>query len=91
MEGTPLQKAVWEELKRIPFGQTTTYGDLAKAIALQRGQTAMSAQAIGQAVAANPIAIIVPCHRVIGKNGRLTGYASGLERKKALLDLEKKC
>lgn len=90
MEGTSFQKAVWEELKKIPFGQTTTYGNLAKAIACQRGQTNMSAQAIGQAVGANPIAIIVPCHRVVGKSGNLTGYAGGIERKKALLDLEKK-
>ena len=72
----------------IPYGQTTTYGALAKRIAAQRGLSRMSAQAIGGAVGHNEISIIVPCHRVIGKNGSLTGYAAGLDKKIQLLLLE---
>ena len=72
----------------IPYGQTTTYGALAKQIAAQRGLSRMSAQAIGGAVGHNEISIIVPCHRVIGKNGSLTGYAAGLDKKIQLLLLE---
>ncbi|MGM9582461.1 MAG: methylated-DNA--[protein]-cysteine S-methyltransferase [Phascolarctobacterium sp.] len=87
-QGTPFQKLVWQLLLEIHYGSTTTYGELARAVAQQLGKQRMSAQAVGQAVGHNPIAIIVPCHRVLGKNGQLTGYAGGLERKKALLELE---
>lgn len=86
--GTPFQMTVWELLLQIPYGQTVSYGALAKRIASQRGVRRMSAQAVGGAVGRNPIAIIVACHRVIGSDGRLTGYAAGLEKKKALLRCE---
>ena len=78
--GTIFQRKVWAILLTIPYGQTTTYG----AIARQLGQT-MSAQAVGQAVGRNPISIIIPCHRVVGAKGQLTGYAGGIENKKWLL------
>ena len=81
--GTIFQHLVWSALASIPYGQTTTYGQLAKTLNCQ------SAQAIGSAVGKNPLAIIVPCHRVLGADGSLTGYAGGLERKAALLELEK--
>lgn len=87
--GTEFQQEVWKHLLNIPYGQTTTYGDLSKKICSQKKISAMSAQAIGSAVGKNPISIIIPCHRVIGANGNLTGYAGGLERKQALLDLER--
>lgn len=83
LQGTPFQQKVWHELMRIPYGETTTYGAIAKNI------NCRSAQAIGQAVHRNPIAIIIPCHRVIGADGSLTGYASGLDIKQQLLQLEK--
>ena len=86
--GTTFQKSVWKILCKIPYGKVTTYGDIAKQIAKQRGITKMSAQSIGNAVGHNPVSIIVPCHRVLGKNGNLTGYAAGLDKKKFLLDLE---
>jgi methylated-DNA-[protein]-cysteine S-methyltransferase len=82
-QGTPFQQKVWQELLKIPYGQTTTYGAIAKHIGCR------SAQAIGQAVHRNPIAIIIPCHRVIGADDSLTGYASGLDIKQKLLLLEK--
>ena len=72
----------------IPYGQTTSYGALAKRLAAQRGIPRMSAQAVGGAVGANPVSIIVPCHRVLGADGSLTGYAGGLDRKRRLLELE---
>ena len=78
--GTAFQKQVWEILMTVPYGETTTYGAIAK----QLGKN-MSAQAVGQAVGKNPISIIIPCHRVVGAKGQLTGYAGGLERKKWLL------
>ena len=87
-QGTPFQELVWQLLLDIPYGATTTYGELAQAVAQRLGKERMSAQAVGQAVGHNPIAVIIPCHRVLGKNGQLTGYAGGLERKKALLALE---
>lgn len=87
-QGTPFQELVWALLLEIPYGATTTYGELARAVAERLGKERMSAQAVGQAVGHNPIAIIVPCHRVIGKKGQLTGYAGGLERKRVLLALE---
>lgn len=86
--GSDFQLTVWELLRQIPYGETTTYGELAKRIAERRGLPRMSAQAVGGAVGRNPISIIVPCHRVVGTNGSLTGYAGGIERKKALLILE---
>ena len=86
---TPFRKAVYDILLTIPYGQTMTYGEIARIIAEQRGIERMSAQAIGGAVGHNPISIIVPCHRVIGANGNLTGYAGGLDKKIALLKLEK--
>ncbi len=79
---------VWDMLKNIDYGKTVTYGDMAKVIAMRRAVKKMSAQAVGNAVGANPICIIVPCHRVIGVNGNLTGYGGGLKNKIALLKLE---
>ncbi len=87
--GTPFQMAVWELLRGIPSGQTVTYGALAGRLAEQRQGRVPAAQAVGGAVGRNPIAIIIPCHRVLGANGSLTGYAGGVERKAALLELEK--
>lgn len=86
--GTPFQTEVWRLLLDIPFGKTTTYGALAKEIARRRGVQRMSAQAVGGAVGRNPVALIVPCHRVIGADGSLTGYAGGLDKKARLLSLE---
>ena len=77
-------------LQTIPYGATITSGDIGKEIAKQQGKDTMSAQAVGGAVGHNPISIIIPCHRVIGSNGKLTGYAGGIERKKYMLDLEAK-
>jgi len=84
LQGTPFQRRVWEAILAIPYGQTVTYGELAHQLGCR------SAQAIGGAVGRNPIAIIVPCHRIVGTNGSLTGYAGGLDRKRALLQLEQK-
>lgn len=81
--GTAFQQKVWEALKNVPFGETRTYADIAREIGCR------SAQAAGQAVGANPIAIMIPCHRVIGAKGQLTGYAWGIEKKKWLLEHEK--
>ena len=86
--GNEFRKSVWKILYEIPYGKVVTYGDIAKQIAKRQGITKMSAQAIGGAVGHNPISIIVPCHRVVGKNGKLTGYAAGLDKKKKLLELE---
>lgn len=85
---TPFRKDVQEIMLKIPFGKTITYGDIAKEIADERGIDKMSAQAVGGAVGWNPICIIVPCHRVVGVNGNLTGYGGGMENKIALLELE---
>ncbi len=87
-KGTAFQKAVWEILLEIPYGCVTTYGEIAKKLATIKGLNSMSAQAVGGAVGHNPISILIPCHRVVGANGSLTGYAGGLEKKKALLHLE---
>jgi len=84
-EGTAFQRKVWECLLEIPFGQTRSYGSIAREMALLLGKEKMSAQAVGQAVGRNPISILIPCHRVVGTKGQLTGYASGLHRKKWLL------
>ena len=87
--GSAFQNEVWEILAQIPYGQTTTYGAIARQIAKKRGLARMSAQAVGGAVARNGISIIVPCHRVVGENGSLTGYAGGIDKKIALLKIEK--
>ena len=89
LQTTPFRKSVYDILLTIPYGQTVTYGEIANIIAEQKGIEHMSAQAIGGAVGHNPISIIIPCHRVVGANGSLTGYASGLDRKIKLLKLEK--
>lgn len=81
--GTPFQMRVWEELRRIPYGQTISYGELARRIG-----SAAASRAVGLANGRNPISIIIPCHRVIGASGKLTGYGGGMERKQFLLALE---
>ncbi|MDR1587578.1 MAG: methylated-DNA--[protein]-cysteine S-methyltransferase [Treponema sp.] len=88
--GSPFQQEVWRLLREIPYGQRTTYGDIAARIARGRGLASMSAQAVGGAVGHNPLSLLIPCHRVLGSAGRLTGYAGGLDKKKALLELEEK-
>ena len=80
---------MWEILRSIPYGKTITYGEIAQRLADQRGLPHMSAQAVGGAVGHNGISIIVPCHRVVGANGSLTGYAGGIDKKLKLLTLEK--
>ncbi|MDE7417110.1 MAG: methylated-DNA--[protein]-cysteine S-methyltransferase [Lachnospiraceae bacterium] len=89
MQTTPFRRAVWEIMLKIPFGHTMTYGAIAKEIAGQRGMERMSAHAVGGAVSHNPISLIIPCHRVVGTNGSLTGYAGGIDKKVRLLTLEK--
>lgn len=84
MEGTAFEQAVWQKLREIPYGETTSYG----ALALSLGLTGHGARAVGRANGRNPIAVIVPCHRVIGADGSLTGFGGGIERKRTLLDLE---
>ncbi|HIR04078.1 MAG: methylated-DNA--[protein]-cysteine S-methyltransferase [Acutalibacteraceae bacterium] len=86
--GGDFRQEVWDILRSIPYGRVTTYGQIAKAIAKKRRIKSMSAQAVGGAVGRNPISIMIPCHRVIGANGSLTGYAGGLSKKKKLLELE---
>ena len=88
LNGSAFRMAVWQILQSIPYGQTITYGDIAKQLAAQTGKAKMSAQAVGGAVGRNPISIIVPCHRVIGAGGSLTGYAGGIDKKVQLLELE---
>ncbi len=83
--GTPFQRAVWEALLEVPFGETVTYGELARRI----GRPPSSARAVGMANGHNPISVIVPCHRVVGSTGSLTGYGGGIERKRHLLDFER--
>ena len=85
---TPFQKSVAEVMLKIPYGKTTTYGAIASEIAKERGLPKMSAQAVGGAVGRNPISLIIPCHRVIGSDGSLTGYGGGLSNKEALLKFE---
>ena len=89
MKTTPFRRAVWEILLAIPYGKTMTYGEIADRIAKQRGLQHMSAQAVGGAVGHNAISLIIPCHRVIGANGSLTGYAGGIDKKRKLLIMEK--
>ena len=90
LNDTPFRLRVWEKLREIPYGQTTTYGNIANEIEKENCNKKMSAQAVGNAVGHNPISIIIPCHRVLGKNKTLTGYAGGLDKKQALLSLENK-
>lgn len=94
-EGTEFQHAVWVSLLEIPYGETVSYGDLARRVSRREGRgdecgrdAGASARAVGRAVGSNPISIIVPCHRVVARDGSLTGYAGGIERKRALLELE---
>lgn len=89
LQGSEFQMQVWRLLQDIPYGRLVTYGDIAKKIAAQKGVARMSAQAVGGAVGHNPLCIIVPCHRVVGANGSLTGYGGGMWRKVRLLELEK--
>ena len=86
---TDFQNEVWEILCTIPYGRTTTYGAIAAQLAAKRGRAHLSAQAVGSAVGHNEISILVPCHRVVGANGSLTGYAGGIDKKVQLLTLEK--
>lgn len=88
MIGSPFQLSVWKILTEIPYGKTVTYGEIASQIAKDRGLSRMSALAVGGAVGHNEISILVPCHRVVGTNGSLTGYAGGVDKKIALLKLE---
>lgn len=88
MMGTPFQMLVWNLLKKIPYGEVTTYGVLAKEVAKEKGMLKMSAQAIGNAVHKNPLPIIIPCHRVIAQNNHLGGYGLGVDKKIILLTLE---
>ena len=87
--GSDFRKQVWQKLLEIPYGHTATYGEIARAIARENGLERMSAQAVGNAVGHNPIALIIPCHRVLGSDGSLTGYAAGTDKKAFLLALEK--
>ena len=89
MIGTDFQLEVWRLLLQIPYGKTATYGELAGKVAGQRGLKRMSAQAVGGAVGHNEIAILIPCHRVVGTNGSLTGYGGGIDKKVKLLTLER--
>lgn len=88
LSGTSFQLMVWEILRTIPYGGTVTYGDIASEVARRKGVKSVSAQAVGGAVGRNPISLIVPCHRVVGRNGSLTGYAGGISKKVELLRLE---
>lgn len=88
-KATAFRKAVWEILLSVPYGRTITYGEIAGVVARQKGLARMSAQAVGSAVGHNPISIIIPCHRVVGADGSLTGYAGGIAIKERLLRLEK--
>lgn len=88
MQTTLFRKAVWKIMQTIPFGKTMTYGEIADRIAKQKGLSKMSAQAVGGAVGHNSISLIIPCHRVVGTNGSLTGYSGGVDRKLKLLTLE---
>ncbi|MER5179298.1 methylated-DNA--[protein]-cysteine S-methyltransferase [Streptomyces sp. NPDC002896] len=83
LHGTPFQRTVWEQLREIPYGETRSYGELAEALGNPK-----ASRAVGLANGRNPVGIIVPCHRVVGANGSLTGYGGGLERKQQLLDFE---
>ena len=86
--GSAFRQSVWEILRQIPYGKTTTYGEIANKLAEKQGLSRTSAQAVGGAVGHNEISIIIPCHRVVGTNGSLTGYAGGMDKKRKLLELE---
>ena len=86
--GSAFQQSVWDILLQIPYGQTMTYGEIARRLAAKQGLSRMSTQAVGGAVGHNEISIIIPCHRVVGTNGSLTGYAGGIHKKVKLLELE---
>ena len=88
-KGTDFQEIVWKFLLEIPFGETTNYGTIAKKVASAMGRKTMSAQAVGGAIGRNPISILIPCHRVIGSDKKLTGYDGGLDKKETLLNIEK--
>ena len=88
MRTTEFRRAVWKTMLAIPYGKTMTYGEIANRLAKQQGLRHMSAQAVGGAVAHNAVSLIIPCHRVVGTNGSLTGYAGGIEKKIKLLELE---
>lgn len=90
-KGSAFRLRVWQMLCEIPYGQVTTYGALAARLAAESGRERFSAQAVGGAVGHNPISVIIPCHRVVGADGSLTGYAGGLEKKQLLLELEGRC
>lgn len=90
-EGTKFREEIWQILKGIPYGQTVTYGEISRVLCEKRGKNSMSAQAVGGAVGHNPISILIPCHRVIGSDGSLTGYAGGMDKKEALLKHEGVC
>ena len=87
-KGSEFRRAVWEQLLRIPYGQTVSYGEIAKQLEAETGRKT-SARAVGGAVGHNPVSVIIPCHRVVGANGSLTGYAGGVDKKIKLLELEK--
>lgn len=89
MQGSEFCREVWDILMRIPYGKTVTYGDIARMLAEKKGLAKMSAQAVGGAVGHNRISLIIPCHRVVGADGSLTGYSGGIEKKAALLALER--
>mgnify|MGYP004631412885 FL=1 len=89
LDSTPFRRVVWEILLTVPFGKTMTYGEIAERIAELKGVRRMSAQAVGSAVGHNPISLIIPCHRVIGADGSMTGYAGGIDRKIKLLEMER--
>lgn len=89
MKAIPFQKTVWDILQTIPYGETMTYGEIAAIMAKRNRSAGVSAQAVGGAVGRNPISLIIPCHRVIGADGSMKGYAGGVEKKRWLLELEK--
>jgi methylated-DNA-[protein]-cysteine S-methyltransferase len=89
--GTEFRQAVWNRIREIPYGGTSSYGEIARKIAAEKKIASMSGQAVGGAVGHNPISLLIPCHRVVGSDGRLTGYAGGMEKKKILLELERGC
>ena len=88
LAGTDFQRAVWERLRKIPYGETISYGELAAELAADRKRPC-PARAVGGTVGRNPVSILVPCHRVVGADGSLTGYAGGTERKRRLLEIER--
>jgi methylated-DNA-[protein]-cysteine S-methyltransferase len=88
LRGTPFRREVWDLLLEIPYGETRSYGEMARMLGARHGIAKMAAQAVGQAVGHNPVSLVVPCHRVIGTQGSLTGYGGGLDKKLYLLKLE---